>query len=718
LKIKYKIFILLILFSGPLYSQYIAYDVPVISPATDAPMQFPFTGGFNNPQFSEPDVNFDGKNDLLVFDRSGNRAFVLERTSAAGEDPVFHFSLQYDEGIPAMLDWALMYDMDCNGIPDLFTYVSGSTAIYTGKEEEGQLVFDLFVDEITYTSSIELPVYTSRTDLPGFADVDGDSDMDILAFSVSGVQMRWYKNESVELGYGCDSLIYFIHSYCWGRLFEGATCSGADLGVDCLGEPDMEAERLHVGSTIILFDQDIDGDQDIILGDVSCDNLVFYENGGTPELADMVSKDTLFPQNSEPAKISEFPGAYLVDMNLDGGKDLLAAPNDDLLSMNDRNVLYYLNTTPGDSSTFEFVSNDFFSSNTIDVGESSHPAFIDINADGLMDLLIGIGTTKVPGTVTKYGLQYWRNRGTAAAPEYVLENSDQWGLNAFEMRDLIPAAGDADNDGDMDVVLGNYEGILILLENTAGPGLPIIMADPVFDFGGIEVPANAAPAIIDVDLDGKNDLIIGEQNGVLSYYRSVGSSYVLESDNWGGVDVRLPGDVVGYSRPFLFRNETGLLQLLVGSVSGSVFLYDEIEESMEGEFHEADTLFLQHNPGRFSAICAADINGDDQLEFAVGNIRGGLTLFQLDPSIAVDPDIPLPRCTIFPNPSTSQIYLSGLPNQPCDWKIVNLQGSELLSGSCLQTNQLMIDIRSLPAGLYMIIVHMQGDRFSATWIKQ
>lgn len=681
-------------------------------------MQFPFTGGFNNPQFSEPDVNFDGYTDLLVFDRSGNRAFVLERLSSSGEEPVFQFSLKYDAGIPAMRDWALMYDVDCDNILDLFTYVSGSTALYKGREEEGQIVFDLYLEEITYTSSIELPIYTSRTDLPGFADVDGDGDMDILAFSVSGVQMRWYKNESVELGYGCDSLIYAINSYCWGRLFEGATCSGADLGVDCLGEPVTEAERLHVGSTILLFDQDLDGDQDLILGDVSCDNLVFYENGGTPDFADMISKDTLYPSNSLAAKISEFPGAYLIDMNLDGGKDLLVAPNDDLFSVNDRNVLYYSNISPFSSSTFDYVSNDFFSSNTIDLGESSSPVFIDINADGLSDILVGVGTTKTPDNLPEYGLYYWRNNGTATNPAYMLESSDQWGLNTFEMRDLVPAAGDLDHDGDVDVLLGNYDGNLIFLENIAGPGLPVVMADPVFNYAGMEVPSNAAPAIIDVDLDGNNDLIIGEQNGVLTYYRSLGASYELVATNWGGVDVRQPGDVVGYSRPFLYRNTSGLLQLLVGSVSGSVFLFDEIEESLEGEFHEADTIFLQHNPGRFSAICAADINDDNSLEFLFGNSRGGLTLFQKDPSVAIEELVNVPKLSVWPIPASDLLYVSGGFEQQGVWKIYNLQGVEILTGTCFEINQNAINIRALSPGFYILSMQFQQETLTSTFVKQ
>ena len=35
-------------------------------------LKFPFTGGLNAPQFSAADLNNDGANDLVIFDRAGN----------------------------------------------------------------------------------------------------------------------------------------------------------------------------------------------------------------------------------------------------------------------------------------------------------------------------------------------------------------------------------------------------------------------------------------------------------------------------------------------------------------------------------------------------------------------------------------------------------------------------------------------------------------------
>ena len=108
---------------------------------------------------------------------------------------------------------------------------------------------------------------------------------------------------------------------------------------------------------------------------------------------------------------------------------------------------------------------------------------------------------------------------------------------------------------------------------------------------------HSKPCLFDVDLDGAMDLIIGNVNGVLHYYHKEEGSYVLVSSGWGGVDVRRPGDLVGHSAPFMFRNESGLMQLVVGSASSHIFLYDEIEESI-GRIH-ANVTPLPRNPARY-----------------------------------------------------------------------------------------------------------------------
>ena len=46
------------------------YDVPFT--VNNKTVQDALAGGLNNPQFSEGDLDFDGKNEIFIFDRTGN----------------------------------------------------------------------------------------------------------------------------------------------------------------------------------------------------------------------------------------------------------------------------------------------------------------------------------------------------------------------------------------------------------------------------------------------------------------------------------------------------------------------------------------------------------------------------------------------------------------------------------------------------------------------
>ncbi|HRG28883.1 MAG TPA: VCBS repeat-containing protein, partial [Chitinophagales bacterium] len=256
-------------------------------------LNLPFIGGLTAPQFSDVDVNFDGINDLFIFDRGTWLPLVLIKD----EDGNFSYHPEYANNFPVIEDWVLLRDFNCDGIMDIFTYYIGSTRVYKGIEIAGEINFTLEKSMLEYADFTgTTALYTSRTDIPAIDDIDSDGDLDILSFSVSNSTIRFYENVSVESGFGCDSLIFELNELCWGSLYEGFTCYGGDLHVACKGgdatEEETENTRAHIGSTIVTYDQDGDGDVDAILGDNSCNNLVYYRNGGSVSSAEMDKKDS------------------------------------------------------------------------------------------------------------------------------------------------------------------------------------------------------------------------------------------------------------------------------------------------------------------------------------------------------------------------------------------------------------------------------------------
>jgi hypothetical protein len=93
-----------------------------------------------------------------------------------------------------------------------------------------------------------------------------------------------------------------------------------------VGDLDNVFERRHSGSVLTPFDQDCDGDVDLLNGDILVENMLFLLNGGTPDSAVIVSQDSAFPVYDVSVDMQNFPAGYYLDLDNDGLKDMLVSP--------------------------------------------------------------------------------------------------------------------------------------------------------------------------------------------------------------------------------------------------------------------------------------------------------------------------------------------------------------------------------------------------------
>jgi len=77
------------------------------------------------PQWSKVDLNLDGVEDLVAFDRQGGRwiTFIAENGNWVGKP-------EYASLLPAVKNWALFRDYNCDGKKDLFAYVLGGMGVW------------------------------------------------------------------------------------------------------------------------------------------------------------------------------------------------------------------------------------------------------------------------------------------------------------------------------------------------------------------------------------------------------------------------------------------------------------------------------------------------------------------------------------------------------------------------------------------------------------
>lgn len=680
---KFLIFFVILL-SGMLSAQ--DFDRLNIAFTVDGQiLEFPLTGGLNAPQVSGVDLNHDGVTDLFVNDRIGGvpMAFVYD-VSVKGN---YRFDPGLTKYFPTTENWALMMDYNGDGVPDLFSYsiAPGIDGIspYRGKWLNDTLHFDL-VTSTGGPSPLILPysvangskgnLYVTTIDIPAIADMDGDGDLDIMAFDTGGGFINYYRNNSIEKGYGKDSLIYVLDDQCWGKVFEGLSSTismSSDPNQCSLGVLGGGITTRHVGSTLMAADLDGDGDKDMLVGDVSYGKITALFNTGTAKKAWVTAQDTVYPNYDVPVLFPDFPASYMADVNADGKVDFVFATNSTGIT-EDREVFqWYSPVQPGFTEMRKSAS-PLLTDQMLDLGTGTHPAFMDVDNDGDLDMIVGNFSHFTNLTQRNAQLYLYTNTGTSAQPAFELTDEDFLGFSQFHNIDwgFAPATGDLDGDGDTDLIVGSEEGILYYCENTAGKGNIPVFAPVVVKYMDIDVGQAAAPFIYDVDGDGLKDLVIGERNGNINFLPNQGeqlapafSSNPDKAPNinfFGKIDTRQPGYASGYSSPVIFRVDDKL-QLVTGSLSGEIHWYKDIENNFTNKFTlVTKTLGNIREGERVKPVLVKLLEGD-HYQLAAGNMRGGLAAYQTNipvSSTGTKNQQLLSGISLYPNPATDFINIS------------------------------------------------------------
>ncbi len=160
----------------------------------------------------------------------------------------------------------------------------------------------------------------------------------------------------------------------------------------------------------------------------------------------------------------------------------------------------------------------------------SSPAIADLDDDGTVEIVVGMGTSWNRGghsggliAFSHTGAVEWKWPG----------NRDYGGVNTFagdgrcEGVVSSPAIGDVNGDGGLDVVFGGFDGRIWALDSDGAtvPGFPFESYDTIW----------SSPALFDVDNDGAAEIYIGVDSwpGVVSNFHQGGLLRALDVS--GGV---------------------------------------------------------------------------------------------------------------------------------------------------------------------------------------
>jgi hypothetical protein len=697
-----------------------------------------WAGGLNNPQFSEIDLDGDLMKDLLVFDRTGN-VFVPFLNAGMPNNSDYLYAAQYKSFFPTDASlFVLLRDYNCDGLEDLFTHArnlnngqNGITVYRAVRNTNGSISYVLEKSMLIYNErgqSFYSDIYVSNIDLPDINDIDNDGDLDILTFNAGGGYVEYFKNMSIENGWNCDSLVFVKDDNCWGRFFESGISVSLDLSnsIDSCagwtGWSPLRSENMnprHAGSTLTSLDMNNDGVKELLLGDISFDNINMVVNAGNLDTAFAISQLNNFPSGTTPINIKSFPSVFYLDVDNDNVKDLIASPNADDISYNDRVAWLYSNSQTTSQPTFNFEQEDFLVNNMIDVGSTAAPVFVDFNGDGLLDLVVGNYGIFQSTSSFRTRLLAFQNIGSANSPVFKLVNQDFASLQQYNLRRLVPSFGDLDNDGDLDIVIGQEDGTLIYVANTGSATSPIFSA-PLASYFSIDDGQNVTPQLVDLDRDGDLDLVIGERNGNTNYHENKGTtispnfSSLPDNQSLGLIDTRIQSvSLEGNSAPFFFDNNGSYL-LFMGTESGNVWVYDQIDSNLSNPFRRISSDFDAVDEGKQSILAVADINNDGLPDVCVGNKRGGLAIFsgQMPTSIISTNTAKEIEWKLFPNPAKDLIYLSF--NDPIEKKsvlnIYNYLGILIRTFEIEEnTNTIQFDLKDLDSGIYTFTLNIGNN---------
>jgi hypothetical protein len=149
------------------------------------------------------------------------------------------------------------------------------------------------------------------------------------------------------------------------------------------------------------------------------------------------------------------------------------------------------------------------------------PNFIDFDGDGLRDII------RTEGLDT---MMFFKNVGTEKKPRFAPGKllSYQGQVIHMDLEMINPTAADYDGDGDVDLLVGEEDGRVSLLENTgeSADGVPAFKP-PVFlrqQADELKFGVLPTPCAYDLDGDGDTDLVAGNSAGYIGFIENLGGT--------------------------------------------------------------------------------------------------------------------------------------------------------------------------------------------------
>jgi len=415
-------------------------------------------------------------------------------------------------------------------------------------------------------------------------------------------------------------------------------------------------------------DWDNDGDNDLLVGENN-GQIRYFQNIGTAS-SPSLHYVGLLQAGGVNIDVGDYSTVWTDDWNEDGLVDVIAGDANGLFRL-------YLNQgTPTSPNLRTAVYLTLAAGGNVDVGYRSGPNVVDLNGDGVKDLVSGEMSGKV---------YYYQNNGTNANPQLAAGVY----LNTGALPITTPgttriATVDWNNDGDMDLVAGSYDPRLkYYLQAAVTPPAPTI---DMANVGSSSIPGGG----------GSYNFNITVNNA---------SSTAVTCDVW---TCQSSANYGPFSAPLLVRNDvtfnpsSSLMRNITQYVPGTVpmgfyYHYGHIGNQALNQVYSQDYVYFYKVS---SDGCSDPVVHD-----------WACTGWPEDPAVYVSPALPTTlTLSAAPNPFNPVTTVSySLPQAgPVEVMVYNAAGKQvasLVSGwREAGSQQVTWDATGLPSGVYLVKV--------------